>query len=196
MPRRKCSKTFVWRSGKKQGQCRLAKKRCVAKTRAGNARCKNHVCIGIGRKNTLCWLHLMRKKHLRIKQSNIASAGNGLFAVDRTKKPNAIIFRKGSLIVEYYGRIVNTNTLNKNYPGNFDAPYTICDDVAGCVDAGCARGVAAMANHSKKQYNAKVIAHGTLLYLKAAKNIRNGEEIMFNYQDQYWDGPATQHYTR
>ena len=50
----------------------LERMRCVAHSKDGS-RCK-HICV-IG--DPYCWVHLLWKKHLRIKTSRIHGAGKG-----------------------------------------------------------------------------------------------------------------------
>ena len=71
----------------------LACERCQGKTKGGS-QCSRKTCIGTG----WCHTHLLNEKHLRIQMSTIPYAGKGLFAMDKTKPANAIIFRTGTEI--------------------------------------------------------------------------------------------------
>ena len=63
------------------GQSERECERCTATAKSGN-RCRNRTCRG-----TVCWQHLKRDSGLRVKQSQIAAAGMGLWTTRRFK-PN------------------------------------------------------------------------------------------------------------
>ena len=96
---------------------------CEGTSKNGN-QCRRRVCIG----TPFCWQHLASEKKLKIKQSNIANAGKGLFAWN-PKNPNEVIFKRarttrfqntpGQKIVEYAGElkilIISTTNVYPNY---------------------------------------------------------------------------------
>ena len=91
-------------------QSNLICEQCNALTKNG-ARCKRTVCIGL----PYCFSHLASLKHLKIKPSTIPNAGKGLFAIDNTKRPNAVIFNQNAVICEYNGEIIDKNELIHRY---------------------------------------------------------------------------------
>lgn len=50
-----------------------------------------------------CWQHTRLLDSLRVAKSTIRNAGNGLFAWDKTENRDTVVFRKGEVIIEYYG---------------------------------------------------------------------------------------------
>jgi len=151
--------------------------------------CKKRVEIGLD----LCWIHLLKIKHLRIKSSNIA--GKGLFAEDPSKGPNSIIFRKGSEICKYNGEIINDVVRRERY-GNNTGPYIFQTSVRNRIyeDGALHRGVGSLMNHTGQvnRQNAALKSRSTIAtnhitegYVKAIKDIRNGREILTTYGESY-----------
>ena len=81
--------------------CRLQAERCSGRTKAGN-QCSRSSVIG----TPWCWTHLLAVKHLRIKDSTVAGAGKGLFALDKSRPTGEILFRPGQDIIEYAGELI------------------------------------------------------------------------------------------
>lgn len=170
--------------------CLLQCERCTATTKTGR-RCARNTCIGI----KYCWMHLLSMKKLRIKESTIPNSGKGLFAIDKTKGPRAIIFKgprrgtdNGETIIEYDGEIINDDELVRRY-GEYTGPYATRGGPDINEDGACKRGVGNLANHKTgAQANAK-FKHklngrgGTFDHfeLVATKPIRNDDEIFINY---------------
>lgn len=169
---------------------------CVGHNKNGS-RCKRKVTIG----TPYCYQHLLNEKHLKIKKSNIPNAGMGLFALDKSKPEDAIIFRKGDKIIDYVGEIVDMKTLDERYGEENTAPYTVAiskkkDEYD---DAALIRGVASLSNqgNKKSQNNTKFglnVREGKVI-LKAWKNIRNGDEILTDYGGEYTLDKNTDHKT-
>lgn len=76
--------------------------RCIATTKNNHTQCKHKCVIG----EDLCYVHLLYTKHLRIKKSTIPAAELGLFAMDKSKDDNEIIFKKGQTLCQYLGEVV------------------------------------------------------------------------------------------
>jgi len=158
---------------------------CVGTVKNGN-RCKRKVAIGLD----LCFNHLESVKHLKIKKSTIPNAGKGLFAVDKSAEPNAIIFKKDQLIADYSGETINTEELEKRY-GEHTAPYAMQVQKDFYTDGATQRGYGTIANHTnnanakncKFRFNCRVNPHR--VQLVAVKNIRNGNEILTSYGRSY-----------
>jgi hypothetical protein len=162
---------------------------CQAITNHGQP-CQRNTCIGIH----WCYQHLASIKHLRIQPSTIPNAGKGLYAIHRDLSQNAIVFKKGDIIIDYDGEFVTHPNLNQRYLQENTAPYAITINHTWAEDAALSRGVGAFANQALRatQINAKFSAPrpGTNLprrhtRLVATKNIRNGQEIFIDYGNVY-----------
>ena len=182
-------KKFVFNPGPNEFSCTLQSHRCSAVSTSTNKRCKKQVVIG----QPFCWVHLQQNQNLRIKQSNIPNAGLGLFAVRKNAPATAVIFHPHQKITDYSGELINHAELNKRY-GDFTAPYAI--QVRHTVpyfyeDAACKRGAGAIANHSNTNANAELITtydphlRHDIALLEATTPIRNNEEILVDYGDEY-----------
>lgn len=143
------------------------------------------VCLGV----PFCSVHNAVKYGVRIKQSTIPNAGKGLFATRDVCKD--------SWICPYVGEVLSMRRFNKRYPGSMTAPYAILlpGPGGGAVDAACTRGIASLANARFKKdgtvaslalHNCK-FSHRSVgdgipgIWLKATKQIRNGEEMFAYY---------------
>jgi hypothetical protein len=175
--------------------CNLKSNQCKGKTKNGNT-CKNKTLMSI----PYCWIHLQNDKKLRIKDSLIPGAGKGLFAVDKNKPEGAKIFKKGQVIIQYSGEIINEENLNHRY-GNYTAPYSIITRSTPpkrYIDSACERGAGAMANQGLTigQNNAKLSPSGGRVFLTAIKDIKNNQEILTYYGDSYHFDDPTHYSTR
>ena len=109
------NKTFFLENAPK---CRLLCSRCISKSKKTNERCKLTTCQGV----PYCHNHLSSELHLRILPSTY---GKGLFASDRKKGENEIIFEKGDEICTYIGEILSIDQLDNRYSVDTqEAPYT------------------------------------------------------------------------
>ena len=105
---------------------RLQSHRCPATTSAG-PQCLNRSVFGA----PYCWRHLLATKHLRIKPSDLGKGyGKGLFAEDRPKTPNAIVFRKNLTIISYEGQLLTQTELEDRYKDH-TAPYAVIQKRGG-----------------------------------------------------------------
>ena len=160
--------------------CTLTCRRCIAKN-ANGKRCTRTVCIGL----PMCWQHMLRDKHLQIRQSTVPGAGNGVFAVDKSKALGDPVFKKDEKIVDYDGERMTPDELTVRF-SDHTAPYTLDGD-GWVVDAACVRGAGAMINHPPKGARSNVQfmlvkGHNRVF---ALRTIRNGEEIFVNYGKEY-----------
>ena len=181
---------FVFKvNGDTRFQCKLKSHRCV-ETNAKGQRCKKRSVIGI----PVCWIHLLNKKHLRIKETTSVpqTKGKGLFALDRKESDNSVIFKKGQTIFAYEGQYINEATLDERY-GEFTAPYAVMVKKDRYIDSACERGVASLINHAnnKRNVNAKfVVTRGANrkasgIKVVPIKDIRNDKEIFLDYGRDY-----------
>jgi hypothetical protein len=182
---------------KTQFKCNIQSEQCVAHSKSG-AQCKRNVAIG----TPYCYQHLETEKHLKIKQSTVPNAGKGLFASDATKPARAVVFKKGSLIVAYGGEYLNEKQLTKRY-GEYTAPYAAQLKKNVVQDCACIRDVGALANHSgnKAAVNAKLYGAYTSkpqqIRLAATRDIKNGDEILLDYGNEYrFDEAEAEHSTK
>jgi hypothetical protein len=96
--KRKMPKKFVFSvNNAQQFEGKLYTGRCSGLTKGGS-RCKRN-CIIIGFE--YCFLHLKKEQQLKIKDSTIPQADEGLFAIDKSEPANETIFRAGDTISKY-----------------------------------------------------------------------------------------------
>ena len=161
-------------------ECHLYCQQCVSQAAKSGERCKKRSCYGV----PFCFIHLKAKKNLQIKESTIANAGKGLFAVASPVDYNRVIFKPGDIIIKYGGEVFSRREMEKRY-GDKTAIYTVATHGDNVIDAACARGVAAHANHSATNPNAILSLRRTGVYLVARRAIRNNQEIFCDYGDEY-----------
>jgi len=164
----------------------LATERCIG-TSKSNLQCRRIISIGINR----CFQHM---PDLKIKNSTIDNAGKGLFAYNRNRPNDAILFKSNEKIVDYLGDTIDNNELNHRY-GNDTAPYALKINNNLYIDPATRRGIGSLANkpdaHNPnpllRQPNAKfsVNTRYHTASLKATKNIRNHQEILTSYGHNY-----------
>jgi len=170
--------------------CDLESVRCIATTKAGR-QCSRNCVIGVD----YCYTHLLHEKHLKIKDTN---HGKGLFAVDTKKARNAVIFKgsrkkrnrfgitnktPGEAIIHYNGEAITKEILENRY-GEYTAPYAIPNhQLRNTIEDGaCRRGIGSLANHPDRGQRANATFHkGAKVLLRAEKDIKNGDEILVNY---------------
>ena len=160
----------------------LTNVRCQA-SKPDGTQCKNRTVIGAA----ICWVHLLRKHNLAIRDSQY---GKGLYAVD-TKvnaqlQPKPIVFKKGAKVIEYLGEEVKAAVLEDRY-GSKTAPYAMAKHKGLYVDAALLRGVGSLANHSPKPNCRAGLTNRNTITITAYKNIRHGEEVTLNYNNQSAD---------
>ncbi|CAB3985446.1 SET domain-containing [Paramuricea clavata] len=163
------------RKRKPKSQSIRKSQQCVSNTQK-DARCRKRTAH-----TEKCWIHLAKQNNLRIKPSNVAGAGKGLFA---WKKP----ITRGKLISKYTGRKLSKKELDKKY-GDDVAKYAVCNKRGRCVDATYTTDAAArFVNDSRGtsfQNNAKIKGN-QMFKLKATKKIPANREIFTSYGDEYW----------
>ena len=165
-------------------QCPLKHYRCSHINAKTGIQCGRKQYIGFD----LCFQHLVTDCNLKIKKSNMEGAGKGLFAYNGTKN-NDIIFKgnqsKGDRIIAYNADVITHLEANRRY-GNHTAPYGVYVNKDYIEDAACMRSAGSLANHiSHSKANAKLYSHQGRVYLRAIKNIRNGDEILTDYGKEY-----------
>ena len=174
-------------------------------------RCKLRSCFDLRH----CWVHLKKVFHVRIAPSLIKvdgqSIGLGLFAETnlqlnpkhlkelRSQKSldqNFLVFRKGDRIGEYVGEKVTDRELSRRYDFRNDAgklqeqvaPYAITDNKGNIRDAMCRRNFTAYVNDPyRSEYKSNVKINNHNFTMVAKRNIYRGEELLFDYSDEYWN---------
>ena len=164
--------------------CNLYCDRCDH-IKSDGIRCKNRVCYG----SPTCWIHTRQRYGVKLRPSNIAGAGKGLYSTR--------IFPEDSWICPYVGEPISAACLDIRYPGDTTAPYAVEND-GPYVDSACTRGIGAMANglfkrdgtsRTPNQHNAEIADNADCpahtKWLKATKNIPADREIYVYYGDAY-----------
>ncbi len=167
--------------------CDLYCERCKGTTQGGS-QCKRNSCIGAG----FCWMHLRSEKNLRIKTSRIADAGKGLFAENPHVGARTVVFKRNQTIIDYNGQVVTDATLTRRYGENWTATYAIKDNdsIDRYEDASCKRGIGSMLNSAPRNsdVNCQFLTRGRQrkrIVVVATKDIRNGDELLARYGDEY-----------
>lgn len=165
--------------------------RCGA-LKANGRQCTLNTC----KLGPYCWIHTWGIMHLKVSPSTIAGAGLGLFADCRDQRllerNNDVVFRKNAFICEYDGDHLTKEQFDRRYPRKKSrAPYVIKAKNNLYVDSiKSNQGLGRYANDCKRaKCNAKFsINHrgGTKVSLRAERNIKQGEEIMVPYGQEYW----------
>ena len=166
-------------------QCRVKQFRCEHKVAGTNIQCKRQQYIGF----SLCYQHLARDSHLKIAPATNPEHGKGLFATNLTKDQE-VVFRKGDRIIEYNGDVLTKAELDNRYGGDQKdtAPYGFQVNKDKYLDSACLRSAGSLANHKPlHQANAKLYlaTNNGCVYIKALRNIKNGQEIFVNYGRSY-----------
>ena len=121
------------------------------------------------------------ERKLRIKKSQLPGAGKGLYTT--------VFIPKGTLIVEYKGRITNWKEVDHDNNGNIY--YVKRDHV---IDARpYKKALARYANDASGltrvkglNNNAEYTEQGLKVYIKSTKDIPAGSEIFVGYGKDYW----------
>jgi SET domain-containing protein len=145
-------------------------------------RCNRTCCIG----TQYCWQYLLYNHHLRIKASTLRNAGKGLFAIDKTKQNNAVIFKKYDRIIGYDGEVVDKEELQRRYRNNI-APYGIVVNKSKDIyeDGALLRGIGTLCNHKQNSNVRFSITRDNHVFLVATKPIKNGMELFVDYGEYY-----------
>jgi hypothetical protein len=114
--------------------------------------------------------------------------GRGLFCFG---PPREVVFRKSDIIAEYTGDVLTPQELERIYPGDTLAEYTV-QTPNRIVDAKRTNaGVARYANDCRGRIkrgmcNAEFVEKRRRIYLRALRNISSGDEILVSYGEEYW----------
>lgn len=125
---------------------------------------------------------------LIVKKSRLKGVGKGLF----TTSP----IRKGDQIVEYKGELLTWKQCERRYGKNISkAKYLFHISYKNVVDAQrTPKELARYANDAEGFVKHKIFRNNAEYdvikrkpYIVATKNIRAGEEIFVDYQQEYWE---------
>ncbi len=104
-----------------------------------------------------------------------SAAGLGLFAEEPIKK--------GTWIIEYVGKVVTGKKEVEEYPAN---KYIFETSKTRMIDGSARSNTARYINHSCKP-NCEVEIFGGRVFVKAIKRIEVGEELNYDYGEEYTD---------
>lgn len=128
-------------------------------------------------------VYMVPAKQLAVKRSRLPGAGKGLFT--KTFIP------KGMMIAEYKGRISTWKEL-KYRPENAYLFYVNRNYVINALPY--KKALARYANDAKGlkrikgiRNNSEYVTEKLKVYIKAARDIQPGEEILVGYGKEYWD---------
>jgi len=157
------------------GQSERECERCTATAKSGN-RCRNRTCRG-----TVCWQHLKRDSGLRVKQSQIAAAGMGLWTTRR--------FKPNEKIGKYTGERLTQEQLRERY-GERRGEYVLCPNNGYCIDGKKTNSSAVrFANDSRGNRalkNNAVFKQGSDVLRAGPQGIPANREIFVSYGRAYW----------
>lgn len=181
-------------------ECDLMCARCQFRTRDGNRvrQCSRNNC----RYLPFCWQHMQMLYKIKVARTELRDANGerypflGLFACATELPEGEILFQRGQAIIPYIGERLTQRETDARYDVDgveHTGPYALSTPQRRdrVLDAACVRGSAAYANHRGDNPNAELqFVRGSAL-LQAARDIRNGEEILFSYGDEYrFDEPG------
>lgn len=181
------SQYFHFRSDDRNWDAPLHSEQCQYHKPDG-VRCRNRVVIGA----PYCWIHRKKSQHVEVHESNIPGAGKGVFATNGTDN-DAIVFHKGDVLFPYHGQHINDAELQARY-AEHTAPYGIKLRTSGRTlyeDGATHRGIGSLPNHANQAhanitfYTAYPRGKDPITKEKATKNIRNGQELLVNYGNEY-----------
>jgi len=181
----------------------LQYQQCPAIDNNSGRQCKNICCIPY----EFCHTHLPMYMHLQVRRSDIPQAGLGVFAYNETNN-NDVVFDNRETICEYIGENISFAELESRY-GMYTAPYGYAALKGKLyIDSALKRGVGSLINthvlsyeryegddnkfikELKQNTNCRFVPHypekgKCILNIKATRNIRNGEELILYYGDEY-----------
>lgn len=106
---------------------------------------------------------------LKVKRS---SAGLGLFADEP--------IRRGDFVVEYWGEVIPDDVADDR-----NSKYLFRVEGGKTIDGGTRKNLARYINHSCKP-NCEPEMDGKRIFVYAKRNIKEGEELTYNYGKEYW----------
>lgn len=158
---------------------------CGARTKAGG-----HCTLHTIKWGEQCWIHTPLTDHLKIKESQVPGAGDGLFAWDPAKAAaHRPVFRSGSRIDDYSGEVSTERTLDRKYGADTQFAYAVKADDGKIVNAWKKNDeVTRYANDPRNNvlYNAEFKGDSRTLALWATRDIYHNEEVFVDYSEEFW----------
>ena len=150
--------------------------------KANQERCKRRVVIGL----PMCPVHVVATYKLAIDDSELEHAGKGLFAFDKTKTVDEVIFTPNQVICPYGGEEVDNDEMQRRY-GDYTAPYGLqLGESDEYEDAALQRGIGSLINHYPRKQNCKLdLSDDNKGQIVATEFIQNGQELYTSYGTQY-----------
>ncbi len=108
---------------------------------------------------------------LKVKRS---SAGLGLFTIAPIKK--------GQTIIEYFGPLLNDEQVQKK-----GGKYLFALGKTWTIDGTSRKNIARYINHSCVRTNCEPIQYAKRIKIRATRNIKSGEELLYDYGKEYFD---------
>jgi SET domain-containing protein len=166
--------SFQYQSGDNAFVCNLDCRQCEAQTKKA-AQCQRTTCKSL----PYCAQHLRSELKVYVAPSGIAGAGDGLFTLVSRKR--------GDFLAPYVGRVINRAQMDEMYGEDNLAPYTVQISRDLLIDAACARGIGAMANHALPA-NAKFVTNARTKTVKvvATRALAPNQEIFVDYGNEYF----------
>ena len=152
-----------------RGELPMPTQRCTAETKAGQQ------CGAKTKHGRYCWNHLRSIMGLRIKPSNIAGAGKGLYAARE--------FKKGESVTVYTGDV--TTDPEEEHGGSH---YVFALNRRVTIDAARTNTAPGrLANHASPGNLTWVVNNrDRTVRLVATRAIRAGQELLVSYGQAYW----------
>lgn len=117
------------------------------------------------------------REQLEVKRSTMGkgtSAGLGLF----TTKP----IKKGAFIIEYEGPLLTQDQADRK-----GGKYLFALGSKWTIDGSSRNNLARYINHSCVQENCETVQYDKRIKIKATRNIKAGEELVYDYGKEYFD---------
>src|SRR5215475_10359127 len=115
-----------------------------------------------------------------------------LFAVKRTITGLGLVavkqIPKGKRIIEYFGPLITNEEVERS-----DGLYFFGINKKWSIDGSPRCNVARYINHSCKPNAEAIVSQRGRVWIFAMRNIRPGEEITYNYGEEYFEGVIKPH---
>jgi SET domain-containing protein len=117
---------------------------------------------------------------------------NQLFAIKRTITGLGLIalkrIPKGKRIIEYFGPLITNEEVERR-----NGKYFFGVDKKWSIDGSPRDNLARYINHSCKPNAEAIVSQRRRVWIWATKNIKPGEEITYDYGDEYFEGVIKPH---
>ena len=152
---------------------------CIAYTRTG-ARCRRRT-----RRTNLCYAHLEKEQHLRIKKSTIPGAGMGLFTTIDRRAHRKVAPYTGEYVTKPQDNYGGDYVISLNAPPNAP-PFKYVDARKTTDGAGRFANNARRGDHKTNNSHLYTNPNSQEAKVVASRNIPAGTEILAKYGNNYW----------